>query len=314
MAERTTAPSPFDKDNDSDVILVSSDNMVFYCHKILLTLVSPVFEAMFTLPVDQSNDVYDGRPCVTLAEDGDSLYLLLSWCDQRCTTRYRTVAQAELEKVLELADKYGMEAIMKHVENFMVNIEITNPVELVAISARFRLLELAQVAAKKALDEDLTDLISMAGVPAARHLSAYGLHALLQYHMNCTREASRAATDIDWLNHHRQLVEVSPFTIRRCEESGCKTALQYRNDYRWLKWWLAYMELAAGALARRPSANAITSSNFLEKVHAEISAITCHHCRKAGHDSILAFNNFLANEVCSRIEKVNSSRCSDDRG
>lgn len=314
MAERTIAPSPFDQDSDSDVILASSDNVVFYSHKMLLALVSPVFKTMFTLPVGQSNDVYDGRPCIALAEDSDLLYLLLSWCDQRCTTRCTTVS--ELERVLEVADKYGMEAIMKHVQKFMENIETTNPIELFAISARFRLGNLAQVAAKKSLNEPLSGLISMAGVPATRHLNAYSLRTLLQYHMNCSQEASRTATDIDWLEQYRELTEVSPFTVKGCGELGCEAGLQKKgsNGFRWLKWWLAYMEMAAEALTSHPSADTITSSKFLEKVHAKISAISCHRCRKIGQGSILAFNNFLANEVRRRIEKVNSSRCSDDRG
>jgi hypothetical protein len=312
QSDRTIAPSPFNEVGDSDVVLTSSDNVVFYCHKLLLALVSPFFKTMFSLPVDQSQDVYDGRPCVALAEDSESLRLLLSWCDPR-STRPRTLA--ELEKVLELADKYGMEYIMKQVENFMIGIETTNPVELFAISTRFRLEELARAAAKNALDEPLDALISMSRVPAVRHLSGYSLRNLFQYHMNCRREASCAATNLVWLERHRYTTVVLPFTRVDCDDDDCPIIVERRdNSCHWVNWWLDYMELAATAFNSRPSASAITSSEFLDKVIGKISAISCDDCRKGGQDAFFTFNDFLAKEVRRRIDEVNLSHYSNDRG
>ena len=185
--QRKVASWPFDQDKDTDVILTSCDNVAFYCHKLLLSLVSPVFNAMFTLPGDQSQELHDGRPCIPLAEADNDLYLLLSWCDPRCTAHISSLA--ELEKVLELADKYGMECIVKRVEKLAVTMNgifssNPNPVELFFISARYRLDDLARIAATQTLDKSFEELIQLSRVPVAKHITAYFLQNLLQYHIN----------------------------------------------------------------------------------------------------------------------------------
>jgi hypothetical protein len=170
--------------------------------------------------------------------------------------------------VLELADKYGMETILKHVENFMMEIEITNPVEFFAISTRFRLEELARAAAKRALTERFDARgISMSHVPAVRHVSGYSLQNLFQYHMNCRPKASGAATNFDWLEQHVNSTEVLPLRRVYCDEEDCPVNVEYRSCHKnrkWVNWWLDYMEQAAKALDVRPSASLITSSAFVE--------------------------------------------------
>ena len=56
------AESPFD-DSNADLILRSSDNVLFYLHSLLLSLVSPLFSAMFTIPTNShSQEMHDSRP------------------------------------------------------------------------------------------------------------------------------------------------------------------------------------------------------------------------------------------------------------
>ena len=76
-----TAASPFD-DPKADLIIRSSNNILF--HKSLLSIVSPVFEAMFALPHDTSQELYDNCSCVPVSDDSRHLFCLLSQCDPRC--------------------------------------------------------------------------------------------------------------------------------------------------------------------------------------------------------------------------------------
>lgn len=58
------ASSPFNR-SDSDVTLLSSDNVRFSCHKNILSIASPFFADMFSLPqvVDQQTNCPSGDPC-----------------------------------------------------------------------------------------------------------------------------------------------------------------------------------------------------------------------------------------------------------
>ncbi|KZV63508.1 hypothetical protein PENSPDRAFT_208504 [Peniophora sp. CONT] len=72
-------------DPNVDVILRSSDNIEFYSHRRLLTLASPFFAALFTLPApvdDHSRKETEGRlPVIRMTENENALRILLSLCD-----------------------------------------------------------------------------------------------------------------------------------------------------------------------------------------------------------------------------------------
>ena len=76
---------PFDIPQDElNVVLCSSDEVYFHTLKPLLSMASPVFKDMFTLPQpassDTSNDIREGRPVVRITESSATLQRLLSLC------------------------------------------------------------------------------------------------------------------------------------------------------------------------------------------------------------------------------------------
>ena len=117
--ETQLAPAPFD-DQTADIILISSDNVHFYVHKLLLSLVSPVFQTMFGLPSHDKQETQDGRPCLAVAEDRHRLVQLLSWCDPRCSPTLTRLEDFQI--VWELADKYSMDDIMTKVKNTLASV------------------------------------------------------------------------------------------------------------------------------------------------------------------------------------------------
>lgn len=89
MAEGVTfASEPFDR-LDREVILVSSDNIHFGCHRTILSIVSPFFSDMFSLPqaphagVPAGNDSAYGQqevggiPVIPVTESSKTLDTLL---------------------------------------------------------------------------------------------------------------------------------------------------------------------------------------------------------------------------------------------
>src|SRR5271168_4821755 len=82
------ASHPFDHPS-ADVILRSSDKepVDFRVHKLLLSLASPFFSEIFSLPQPSTPSVYSdecrdpgGLPVVQMTDDRETLHLLLSLC------------------------------------------------------------------------------------------------------------------------------------------------------------------------------------------------------------------------------------------
>jgi len=84
-----TGPSPAFPQNPSplpdrldmangDIIIQSCDFINFRVHKLVLSLSSPFFGDMFSLPQPSDQDVVDGLPVVRLSEDADVLNCLLT--------------------------------------------------------------------------------------------------------------------------------------------------------------------------------------------------------------------------------------------
>jgi len=60
---------PFDR-AEADVVLCSSDNVTFHVHGAMLSVASPVFETMFSLPQPQISTNVSQAPVINLAENG----------------------------------------------------------------------------------------------------------------------------------------------------------------------------------------------------------------------------------------------------
>lgn len=62
----------------ADVVLRSSDLVCFHVHKLVLTISSPFFNDMFSLPQPRDDEVIDGLPVVYMSEDAEVMHSLLT--------------------------------------------------------------------------------------------------------------------------------------------------------------------------------------------------------------------------------------------
>ncbi|KAF7304124.1 hypothetical protein MIND_00644000 [Mycena indigotica] len=79
LLPRTT--SEIFNDPSADVILISSDQVEFHLHRVVLGLVSPIFRTMFTLPQPQAPDAHvKALPKVRMSESSAVLeHMLALW-------------------------------------------------------------------------------------------------------------------------------------------------------------------------------------------------------------------------------------------
>jgi hypothetical protein len=74
----TTSPSETFDVSDADLIIRSSDFVDFQVHKLLLSMASPFFKDLLSLPQPSDSKTVDGLHVVQLLEDSELLNSLLS--------------------------------------------------------------------------------------------------------------------------------------------------------------------------------------------------------------------------------------------
>ena len=298
---KSAADSPFDNDPNADIVLLTIDKIHFFTHKLLLSLVSPVFQTMFSLPSDSTQETYDGRSCVAVADDSQRVFHFLSWCDPRCTDRSTQVA--DLVLVLEMADKYGADVVIKHVENFLlVSVEVVkaNPLLIFAISARFRCNKVALLAARHAVAIPLQNWPLLSEL---EHISALTFQKLVLYQKKCVDEARGAALFFDWVDRDNDPGIIFTEACIYCVGSeSCLTSS--RGGLEWLTLWLDYMDSVASALKDRHSGSTAEDEEVLGPALQAFGQSECSDCRKIGPTYMVAFAKVLAKEVDARIAQV----------
>ena len=104
----TLVDAPFD-DTRADVILRSSDGVDFRVFRIILSLASPIFADMFSIPQPAAREFHAGPQVVTLSEDSKALDLVL-----RHLYPMEHPTEIELRDaciLIEFARKYEVKAI-----------------------------------------------------------------------------------------------------------------------------------------------------------------------------------------------------------
>ena len=74
----TTSPSEIFDVSDADLIIRSSDSVDFQVHKLVLSMTSPLFKDLLSLPQPFDSETVDGLHVVQLPEDSELLNSLLS--------------------------------------------------------------------------------------------------------------------------------------------------------------------------------------------------------------------------------------------
>ncbi|KAH8093158.1 hypothetical protein BXZ70DRAFT_442543 [Cristinia sonorae] len=151
----TTAAAPFHGPK-SDVILRTSDHVDFYSHKLLLSLASPFFDSMFTLPQADApltphpdfGASLDGSliPIIPLAEDGHTIEHLLRIC-YPVTDPASSPDVVFVGKVLEAALKYDIDVAATLLKSQLQVFVSTEPLQVFVIACRLKLESEASLAA-----------------------------------------------------------------------------------------------------------------------------------------------------------------------
>ncbi|KIK42173.1 hypothetical protein CY34DRAFT_805233 [Suillus luteus UH-Slu-Lm8-n1] len=281
-----TATAPFDNP-DGDIILRSANGVDFHVFKLILSLMSPVFKDMFTLPQNCVSSV----PVIPLTESSTTLESLLLLCYPAATPTFDSLDNAKA--VMEAAKKYDMQAVLNRAGDLVMSQFLpTHFLDMYALSCRFGWRHHAQTAATRSLE------IKNLGRPSTEFenmhdITALDYHRLLIYHHACGVAAQAAGKSLSWLNPtclSRDAAMWSPSKPKRQDsffheiECSCKahagSMLQVANfgEMKIASWFSAYLDSSRKELWERPSVSTIQeSAAYNSAVSSASKCTTCCH-------------------------------------
>lgn len=292
------APTPFDH-VDADIILRSRTNVDFRVFKLMLGLTSSFFKAMFTLPQEGTfQETKDGLHVITLEEDEEMLELLLKYCYPRWSAVIEDLSLEKLIKLLEVANKYGMDSVESHLRAQFVaeRFIATEPFRVWAIALRCGLEREARIAAQATLR---LPILGRPYIQEMEHITAASLHRLQVYHQECAEIASKVAKNLEWMaGDSYAWFECN--TDCRNPINGLGQAVQVtlsggRRKWVTSKWWWDYMAQAVTSLGEKPSGATVTSPELVDA--ALMKASQCGTCRSRAFQEMRAFTKEFALEI-----------------
>jgi hypothetical protein len=135
------AKAPFN-DTTADIIIRSKDGVNFYVHSLVLSLASPFFKTMFTLPQATCNET---TPTIDVTEDSRTLDRLLRFCYPIDSPSI--CGLADTADVLEAAIKYEMAKPTKLMRSALIEFASSEPRQVFIVAIRLRLDLVAEFAA-----------------------------------------------------------------------------------------------------------------------------------------------------------------------
>lgn len=313
------AETPFNQPT-ADFIIRSADHMDFRVHKAVLSLATPVFETMFSLPKTRSGsssqEKKDGLPVITLPEPSVVLDALLRLCYP--TTAPTITNFTHAARLYEALDKYAMEPLMEYAMEILVKTTSQQPLAAYALGCRFHIEGLILAAAKETLKTPIKDLEY---TPELDRITGADILRLIQYQEKCKVAASRLAfTDRSWIPN----LSAIPLGTKKRGCSACSHkiffngknldaipgAFKYLRDdkevwsYWCPRWWTDYMERAEDSLQRWPRGSTVKSKEVLGP--ALLAAVDCEEataCR-SGTQALVDFSEIFAKAVEDAIEKA----------
>jgi hypothetical protein len=303
----TVAQAPFD-DARADLILQSSEKepVHFRVSKFILSMASPIFADMLSIPSPASQSSHDQVQVVTLSEDSGTLDLSL-----RHIYPLRSPEVAELPQMrmlAEFAHKYQVDALEQDVSRYLMDAIDRDPIGVYVIAITYGYKSVGEKAFRLSLKYPFSRLRS----PHLQYAPAQPYQELVMYHAACGEAASAVTTDRSWFSSLGRAGKFiytpsslmsadicgscttdDPFSHNpsRCV-SGSGSSGRYlisrsglppttRRGPRGL--W-NYLHRSAVVLAHHPTADAVTATDFVFK------GFNCIHCSS---------NNLTYDQICS---------------
>ena len=300
----TPAEAPFD-DARADLILETCDGVHFRIFHNILSLASPIFNNMFSIPLPPSQKP-DEVQVVRLSEDSDALDVALRHIyPVRPPKVADTLHCAGI--LAEFARKYQVETLDNFIIRYLTDSIESDPVGVYAIAVTYEYNDIGADAARACLYSPFSELES----PYLRCITAEHLSELHRYHVACGEAASAvASSDLKWLSLLDTAPEAFVSQLRGSSGSGCQacsmqelrtqTSNTSSKRYGPRSLW-NYLYCSALLLSHHPTAEEITTKDFVLKTNK------CNSCSHTIRKDLLEVSDLLWREVKNAVKRVSLS-------
>ncbi|KAJ7605380.1 hypothetical protein DFH06DRAFT_1067944 [Mycena polygramma] len=301
MSSNFVPTPPFSNPDDGDVILRSSDGVDFYVQRAILSLMSPIFRTMFSIP--QPTPAAAAVPVVDLQENSSSLDKALRFFYPAAEQIVATLQ--DLHEIIEiLISKYDMQSLVPMAKMHLKTYIEANPIGVYAVAFSYHWEDVGRMAAAECLKLPLRVHDSESEAPAElKYLTAEAYFNLLRYHARCAAAAKRTTENLSWVQNPEVycapcpgtncLLYMGPIQVRRLP------GLQYRT----MRFWLGhFIETMGSKLANTPRMNLRSDAEFSRAMH---SAVSCNaSCRDTAFDTLNSFIIVWEKQILEELAQV----------
>ncbi|KAG2075627.1 hypothetical protein BDR04DRAFT_1133247 [Suillus decipiens] len=300
---KTCASTPFDHAK-ADIILRSADGVEFRVFQLFLSLASPFFDTMLSLPqapggaTDQ--EMKDGLAVITVSEDSKTLDSFLRFCYPSTLAEDPSLENLnDSLPILAAARKYSLDLIERKVCQALVNPKIleTEPLRCFAISRNARLKHETITAARHTLRQPLIP----AWCAEIDLITASDLLALLTYHKKCSI-ALQILRDLTWIEDHYRSRDGCNWLFCSCQGRAAEESrfpLWRRGT---ITWWGRYMEEVFESLKDSPSGDTVRIAT--DSTVGKVRAASCATCSNQVKEKMAEFSNLFAQKVEEIVASV----------
>jgi len=260
-------PHDFDNSPTADIILRSAGSKVveFKAHRTILSMTSPVFETMFSLP---QPGVQKSLPFCDLSEDANTIEALLKFIYPVEDPNLRSLE--ELAPVLDAAMKYEIAVALYRLRKILVQPDLVekDPLQAYAIATRWGFEEEMKITSGYTLG---LDIINSPTADTLDGVSTSNYRRLLIFHLERAQGAQRMLDD------------VAP---RNPVCSPCRAYVE--------RWHEEFKRKAREELSLRPTSKVVCSFEFLGPIVDGIEGEGCslNSCKRGGR-KLETFRSYL---------------------
>lgn len=288
------APAPFDKPT-ADVVLHTSDGVLFRVFRWILEDNSPIFSTIFALPQPHQSmttthaftesDGADSEirtSIIAIEEPSHILGMLLCY---PFPERPSIASFDEAKPLFIAAHKYEMSRIVPVLIEAAIPHLKADPLRAYAFAVRYRMDALARAAAREYISVDVT---TYPPIEELEDITAGDYQRLLAYRQECV--AALSSLNARWVPDG-----TSEYRWR------WRTCYSCKSDKSVAGWYQEHWDRIAAILRSAPGSGAIKS---LQRIEETLDAIKCHKCNHSAWKDLLEFSELLFEEVQKLLATV----------
>ena len=319
----TTFGPPFDYD-DADITLRSSDLVDFHVHKVILSISSPFFKSMFSLPQGGAKVAEKQNLVIDLSENSETIATLLTsiYPVESATTEPKSLD--DMMDAFVAAKKYDMAAVSQRLHQKFAESKFVqdDPIMAFCVAYSRELGDATRIAARASLKHRM-NLDNIANI--LQYINGPAFSQLYKFHRACSANATQAVSgrDLIWTTVQEHAWIQRGLENRRCTSSNCQRyeyrfcTPQLRDDFEFdlagrprpSPWQAStpfhnFITRSLNVLMERPCREAVTGFDFLDISYKQN---VCDRCQLTLL-GLPEFSRLVGEEVERRVSEVRHYR------